>query len=112
MKQRLFELHKETERMLLDSLRTEELAVKERVIEVSRENSKYIFKYAQSKAKIKPPVGPLKDNNVHVGDDRTCVSYWGCNLNQSLVTPATRETRMKSKFSRSCQARGSRVGIH
>jgi hypothetical protein len=34
MKQRLVELHKETERLLLDSPRTEEFAAEERVIEV------------------------------------------------------------------------------
>jgi hypothetical protein len=63
-------LHNEIELRLQDSHRIEEQAAKERVVEIFRKNPKYFFKYAQSKAKIKMPVGPLKDKDVLVGDDQ------------------------------------------
>jgi hypothetical protein len=65
---------------LQDSHRTEELAAEERVVEIIRENPKYFFIYAQSKAKIKTPLGQLKDNDVLVGDDHdmcvTGIAVW------------------------------------
>jgi hypothetical protein len=86
-RQRLVDLHKETELRLQDSHRMEEQAAEERVVEVIRENPKYFFKYAQSKAKIKTPVGPLKDNDVLVGDDQGMCELLGSQFESVFSNP-------------------------
>ena len=53
---------------LLDSHRREEKAMENRAVAVIRENSKYFFSYAKSKAKIRVPIGPLEHNGSLVDD--------------------------------------------
>jgi hypothetical protein len=86
-RQRLVNLHNEIELRLQDSHRIEEQAAEERVVEVIRENSKYFFKYAQSKAKIKTPVGPLKDNDVLVRDDQGMCELLGSQFESVSSNP-------------------------
>jgi hypothetical protein len=84
-------------------------AADERVVEVIRENPKYFFKYAQSKAKIKTPVGLLKDSHVLVENDQGMCELLGSKFDSVFSNPhSTRGRRMISKFSRSCQVEWGR----
>ena len=87
---------KETERQLQDSHEAEQQVAEAQAVSAIRENPKYFYKYAQSKAKIRASVGPLKNNGGLVRDDQGMCELLGAQFEQVFSEP--RYTRQENEI--------------
>jgi hypothetical protein len=84
----------DTEQQLQDSHEAEQQVAEVRAVAAIRENPKYFYKYAQSKAKIRASVGPLKNNDVLIGDDQGMCELLGAQFEKKYsANPDTQDRR-------------------
>jgi hypothetical protein len=92
-----------TERQLQDSHEAEQQVAEAHAVFAIRENPKYFYKYAQPKAKIRTSVGPLKHNDVLVGDDQGMCELLRAQFEKYSANPDTQDRRTKLELFKNFQ---------